>query len=103
MPTTQAEPRRPVRRRGRWTYNSESTRYGEAGWHLDGTPYVLDFMPGRPSECGHYPPCRGEYQLHNWPGREWGSVACGMTDAMRVLEREYDEMILASLAGIGEK
>jgi len=26
-----------VKRIGRWTYNSESTLYGEAGWHLDDT------------------------------------------------------------------
>jgi hypothetical protein len=80
-----------ARRRGRWTYNSESTLYGEAGWHLDGSVIVVDFMPGRPSECWHTPPHRGEYQLHNWPGREWESIACTVDDAMHIVEREYDE------------
>ena len=98
------------RRIGRWTYNSDSTYYGEAGWHLDGGPVVLDFMPGLPAECPHSPPCRGEYQLHGWPREipfatacawDFMSIACRLRDAMRVIEGEWDEHLLASLAGIG--
>jgi hypothetical protein len=94
-----------ARRRGRWTYNSDSTYYGQAGWHLDGaelvtgTEIVVDFMPGLPAWCCHNPPHRGEYQLHNWPGREWDSVACTADDAMRIIEQEYDEAVLAALRG----
>lgn len=88
-----------MRRIGRWTYDSDSTLYGEAGWHLDGGPVVLDFMPGRPAECGHFPPCRGEYQLHGWPGREWESIACPLRDAMQIIEEEHDELVMATLKG----
>ena len=91
------------RRIGRWVCNSESTRYGEAGWHLDNGPVVIDFMPGVPAACHHRPPHRGEYQLHNWPqdlpfaGSEspvldHHSVACSLRDAMRVAEEEWDEV-----------
>jgi uncharacterized protein (DUF2237 family) len=87
------------RRFGRWTYNSNSTRYGEAGWHLEGGPVVIDFMPDHYSQCPHFPHCRGEYQLHGWPGREWESVACRLREAMDVIEQEHDETVLAALAG----
>lgn len=53
--------KRPVRRRGRWTWNTDSIKYGEAGWHLDGTPLVIDFMPG------HGYDNKGEYQIYNDP------------------------------------
>jgi hypothetical protein len=53
--------KRRTARRGRWTYNSRSTRYGIAGWHLDGTPLVIDFMPD------HGWDGKGEYQLYNDP------------------------------------
>jgi hypothetical protein len=80
-------PRR-VRRRGRWTYNSDSTRYGVAGWHLDGTPLVIDFMPGY-TDCE---PSRGMYLLYNWPGREHEPLSTHVGHAMEVAEGEYDAL-----------
>jgi hypothetical protein len=88
-----------MRRVGRWTYNSDSTYYGEAGWHLDGTHVVIDWMPDHNGNCPHQPRHRGEYQLHGWPGRAFESVACGFRDAMAVVEEMYDEAIVAALAG----
>jgi hypothetical protein len=35
-----------ARRLGRWSYDNTSTLPGVAGWHLDGSPVVIDFMPG---------------------------------------------------------
>ena len=59
-----------VKRIGRWTYNSESTLDGEAGWHLDDSPVVIDFMPGM-TDCE---PGRGLYLGYNWPGRTDGWI-----------------------------
>jgi hypothetical protein len=91
--------KRPAHRRGRWTYNSESSRYGVAGWHLDDSDLVIDWMPGHNAQCPHSRRCRGEYQPHNWPGREWESLACYVDEAMETVEREWGERILSALAG----
>jgi len=74
-----------TRRRDRWTYNSDSSQYGEAGWHLDGTPLVLDFMPG------HGWDGKGEYQLYNDPCLiNHTSVDRYMDGAMRWTEEHWD-------------
>jgi hypothetical protein len=85
---TSAAPKRRVTRRGRWTYNSDSLRYGEAGWHLDGSPLVLDFMPGY-TDCG---PSRGMYLLYNWAGREHEPVSTHARHAMETAESEWDAL-----------
>jgi hypothetical protein len=91
---------RITRRRGRWAYNSESTRYGEAGWHLEDTSIVIDFMPGNHQCCnGGRRCCHGCYVLHGWPGREHEPVSMHVDDAMEAIEQEWDEYILAVLAG----
>jgi hypothetical protein len=77
---------------GRWTYNSDSIQYGEAGWHLNGTPLVLDFMPGRSGECPHTGRCRGSYLLYGDPcwHLHTASVGCFLRDAMRWTEEHWD-------------
>ena len=100
------------RRIGRWIYNSESTRYGEAGWHLDGGPIVLDWMPACDEGCEpgipgaerydseHYDCC---WSLYGWPDRiEAEPVSRYLPDAMAQIEQEYDESIWAALAAIGQ-
>lgn len=88
------------RRLGRWAYNSESTRYGVAGWHLDGSPVVIDFMPGFTDGA----PARGMYLVYNWPNSahiDADPVATHVQDAMRAIEREWDSLLLSALAGKG--
>jgi hypothetical protein len=92
-----------ARRRGRWMYNNESTRYGVAGWHLDSTPLVLDFMPG------HGYDGRGEYQLHNDPCfMDHEPMDHYVDGAMRLAEEHWDTehsgeaAELAALAGSKE-
>ena len=87
--------KRPARRRGRWTYNSDSSYYGEAGWHLDGTPVVIDFMPGY-TDCA---PGRGMYLLYNFPGRADEPLSTHVDEAMREVEKMWDEHLLKVLAG----
>lgn len=91
------------RRIGRWAYNSDSTLYGVAGWHLDNSPVVIAFRPFRlgMTDCR---PSRGLYLGYNWPGRPDGwLVAKCRRDAMRIVEREWDEspfaVAAAALAG----
>jgi hypothetical protein len=75
----------PARRRGRWTYNSDSTMYGEAGWHLDGTPLVIDFMPGHGCDS------KGEYQIYNDPCYwDHDPLDRYMDGAMRLAEQHWD-------------
>jgi hypothetical protein len=82
-----------VKRIGRWVYNSDSTLYGEAGWHLDGGPVVLDFMPGNHSCCIGGPRCcHGCYLLYGWPGREHEPVAMHLRSAMQCIEEELDAL-----------
>ena len=90
------------RRIGRWVYNSDSTLYGEAGWHLTGSsgeggrPIVIDFMPGMYDG----EPGRGLYLGYNWPGSHDGwIVSKWCREAMRIVEEQWDEYILATLAG----
>jgi len=87
-----------VKRIGRWTYNSESTLYGEAGWHLDDSPVVIDFMPGM-TDCE---PGRGLYLGCNWPGRAGGWIVSKYCrEAMRIVEQEWDELPFAVFAARG--
>ena len=73
------------RRRGRWTYDTGSNRYGVAGWHLDGTPLVIDFMPG------HGWDSKGEYQLYNDPCyHDHEPLDRYMDGAMRQAEEHWD-------------
>jgi hypothetical protein len=89
---------RVSRRIGRWVYNSDSTYYGEAGWHLDGGPIVLDFMPGHHGCCNGGPRCcRGTYLLYGWPGRLHEPVATHLRAAMQWVEDELDEMLAARI------
>jgi hypothetical protein len=85
-----------TRRIGRWIYNSESTLYGEAGWHLKGSPIVIDFMLGAdPDERG-----RGIYLGYNWPGVDDGwYVSRYCRDSMSRVEKQWDEFLFATLAG----
>jgi hypothetical protein len=77
-----------TRRIGRWAYNSDSTLYGEAGWHLDGSPVVIDFMPGM-TDCE---PGRGLYLGYNWPGRVDGWIVSKYCrEAMRIVEQAWDK------------
>jgi hypothetical protein len=99
------------KRIGRWVYNSTSTRYGIAGWHLDDSPVVIDFMPGRGWDG------KGEYQLYNWPagtpfGQERPAVfdheplARYLRDAMQEVEEAWDEAHppdMATLNGSGSE
>jgi hypothetical protein len=90
------------RRIGNWVYNSDSTLYGEAGWHLDGSPLVIDFMPGHHGCCNGSPRCcRGTYLLYNWPGREHEPLATHLRWAMEVAEDDWNEAVLAAIAGTG--
>jgi hypothetical protein len=90
------------RRIGRWAYDSTGTLPGDAGWHLDGGPVVLDFFRGNHQCCIGGPRCcRGCYLLAGWPGREHEPVSLYLRDAMEIVEREHDEMVLGALAGIG--
>jgi hypothetical protein len=78
---------------GRWTYNSDSGLYGEAGWHLDGTPLVIDFMPGNHQCCNGGPRCcRGCYLLYGWPGQEHEPVATHVGYAMECVEEWWDAL-----------
>lgn len=87
------------KRMGRWAYNSESTQYGEAGWHLDDSPVVIDFMPGM-TDCE---PGRGLYLGYNWPGCDDGwIVSKWCRDAMSIVEEQWDEYLFATLAGDAE-
>ena len=87
-----------VKRIGRWTYNSESTLDGEAGWHLDDSPVVIDFMPGM-TDCE---PGRGLYLGYNWPGRTDGWIVSKYCrEAMRIVEQEWDELPFAVFAARG--
>ena len=89
-----------ARRIGRWTYNTESTLYGEAGWHLDGSPVVIDFMPGMTDG----EPGRGLYLGYNWPGRADGwIISKHCREAMRLVEEKWAEHITAATAGAGSK
>jgi hypothetical protein len=89
---------------GRWTLNDASTLYGEAGWHLDGGPIVLDWMPACEEGCEegtidddeHYDCC---WSLYGWPGRlEADPVGRYLPEAMRQVEREWDNATFAALA-----
>ena len=81
-------------RAGRWVLDDESARYGEAGWHLDGGPIVLDWMPAceegcEPGSSGreHYECC---WALYGWPGRpEAKPVDRYLTAAMAWIEYEW--------------
>lgn len=98
------------KRMGRWTYNSASSLYGEAGWHLDGAHVVIDFMPGDRACCnGGRNCCRGCYLLYNWPrGLQFDGtsppvydcdpVARYLRDAMRLVEEAWHEAIFACWA-----
>lgn len=89
----------PVRRIGRWIYNADDGLPGEPGWHLDGGPVVLDFMPGHHGCCnGGSRCCRGCYLLSGWPERYFEPAGRYLRDAMEWAERELDEM-LAALTG----
>jgi hypothetical protein len=77
-----------ARRWGRWAYDNTSTLYGVAGWHLDGSPVVIDFMPG----VTDGEPGRGLYLGYNWPGRDDGwFISKYCAEAMRLTGREWDE------------
>ena len=79
---------------GRWTLSDTSTRYGVAGWHLDGGPIVLDWMPACDEGCGpdtwgdeHYDCC---WSLYGWPGREEAEpIDKYLPTAMEQIEREW--------------
>jgi hypothetical protein len=92
--------RRTVAKRiGRWVYDDRDFAYGAAGWLLDGSPVVLDFMPGH---CDDPASARrgGVYMLYNLPGFAGGTViSVYLRPAMDWAEREYAEAILAALAG----
>lgn len=81
------------RRIGRWVYDDSDRHWGAAGWHLDGSPVVIDFMPGDHSCCnGGRRCCRGCYLLYNWPhySREHEPVATHLADAMELVEEWWD-------------
>ena len=85
--------KRKTTRRGRWTYDSTTTYYGAAGWHLDGTPIVIDFMPGY-IDCE---PSRGMYLLYNWPGKIDGEpIATQVDRAMEIIEDDWDKACVAA-------
>jgi hypothetical protein len=85
--------KRPARRRGRWTYDATDNHYGEAGWHLDGTPIVIDFMPGDHQCCnGGRGCCHGSYLLYGWPGREHEAIATHVDFAMECVEGWWDKL-----------
>jgi hypothetical protein len=98
------------RRIGRWVYDDSDGEYGNAGWHLDGSPVVIDFMPGNHQCCIGGPRCcRGCYLLYNWPGNlpfcgapppvgDCEPVALYLRDAMGVVEDAWDEGLLLALA-----
>jgi hypothetical protein len=87
------------RRIGRWAYNSDSTQYGEAGWRLDGTPVVIDYMPGCQGGCNPGGRCGG-YLLYGWPGRwEGEQVDRYLRGAMEQIEQEWDESGYLTLNG----
>ena len=79
---------------GRWTLNDESADCGEAGWHLDAGPIVLDWMPACEEGCEpgtpgeeHYDCC---WSLYGWPGRlEADPVDRDLEAAMRRIEEEW--------------
>lgn len=92
-----------ARQAGRWTLNSTSTLYGEAGWHLDGGHIVLDWMPSCEEGCP--PGTRGEehadccWCLYGWPGQFAAKpVDKDLAAAMRQVEQEWDQHP-AALAG----
>jgi hypothetical protein len=98
------------RRIGRWTYDNTSTRYGVAGWHLDDSPLVIDFMPGSRTHQ-NCPDCAGEYQLYNWPPGlpfdgtappvfDHQPVARYLRDAMEIVEKAWLEVVFGVLAGV---
>lgn len=76
------------RRIGRWTYDGTSNQYGIAGWHLDGGPIVLDFMPGHHGCCNGGPGRCGAYLLYGWPGREHEPVDRYLRGAMDWVESQ---------------
>ena len=79
--------RRP-RRWGRWVYSDRNGQYGCSGWLLDGSPLVLDFMPGM-TDCE---PGRGLYLLYNWPGhRRERIISRWCRLAMDEVEEIWDE------------
>jgi hypothetical protein len=84
------------RRIGRWVYDDRDFDYGNAGWHLDGSPLVIDFMPGM-TDCE---PGRGMYLGYNWPGDSLGDwmLATHLREAMRVAEKRWDESPFAVAA-----
>jgi hypothetical protein len=85
--------KRPTTRRGRWTYNGGEALYGIAGWHLDGTPLVIDFMPGNHQCCnGGRGCCHGCYVLYNWPARSHDPVSMYVDSAMEAIEEEWDAL-----------
>ena len=79
---------------GRWTLNTDSTRYGVAGWHLDDGPIALDWMPACDKGCepgapgpGHCDCC---WSLFGWPGRiEAEPVDRDLLTAMAQIEDEW--------------
>lgn len=90
------------RRMGRWVYNSDSTLYGEAGWHLDGSPVVLDFMPGHHGCCDGGPRCcHGCYLIYGLPGyTDSEPVDRYLAGAMEWAEKEWDKVRAAKLASM---
>ena len=86
MSTETVTAKRPARRRGRWTYEGQSD---VPGWHLDGTPLVLDFDP-LDSSCA----VRGAYLLYGdtCAGRRFGGPVDHYLDgAMEWAEEHWDQ------------
>jgi hypothetical protein len=93
MPMQAYDHRRPAHRRGRWTYDGTTGLYGEAGWHLDGTPLVIDFMPGNHQCCNGGPRCcKGCYLLYGWRGNEHEPMGTHVDYAMEVAEEYWDAL-----------
>jgi hypothetical protein len=82
---------------GRWVFSEESIQYGEAGWHLDGSPVVIDFMPDAEDYGSGIEGC---FLGYNWPGRHdcW-EVSMYLAEAMSIVEQEWDEFVFAAIKG----
>jgi hypothetical protein len=73
------------KRIGRWVYDDTDNHYGVAGWHLDGTPLVIDFMPD------HGWDGKGEYQLYNDPCyHDHHPLDHYVDEAMQEVEEHWD-------------
>jgi hypothetical protein len=81
------------RRIGRWAYDGNEPR---PGWHLDGSPVVLDYDDKSHACCMGAAGCRGgAYLLSGFPGRhDWEPVDQYLRGAMEWAEKAWDGSVL---------